>query len=99
MPGEVRTSMSKEDLRGDKAVEAMGAADGARPLYGTLKGRSCLLLLSVHEGDYIPESLADARGRPLGITDPADLERHIAIDHGIREVTRLVAASTQANVF
>jgi predicted N-formylglutamate amidohydrolase len=91
--------MSTEDLRGDKAVERLGATDGARPLCETVKGRSCLLLLSVHEGDYIPPSLVDPRGRPLGITDPADLERHIAIDHGIREVTRLVAASTAANVF
>jgi predicted N-formylglutamate amidohydrolase len=73
--------------------------DGAKPLYETVRGRSCLLLLSVHEGDYIPKSLYDAQGRPLGIADPADLERHIAIDHGIREVTRLVAASTHANVF
>jgi predicted N-formylglutamate amidohydrolase len=53
----------------------------------------------VHEGDYIPKWLDDAQGRPLGIADPADLDRHIAIDHGIREVTRLVAASTQASVF
>jgi predicted N-formylglutamate amidohydrolase len=72
--------------------------DEATPLYETVRGRSCLLLLSVHEGDYIPKSLY-AQGHPLGIADPADLDRHIAIDHGIGEVTRLVAASTQANVF
>jgi predicted N-formylglutamate amidohydrolase len=70
-----------------------------KPLYEMVKGQSCLLLLSVHEGDYIPQSLNDAQGRPLGIRDPADLDRHIMIDHGIREVTRLVAASTRAHVF
>lgn len=70
-----------------------------RPLYKTVAGRSCLVLLSVHEGDFIPKSLHDAQGRPLGIADPADLERHIAIDHGIREVTRLVAEAMQAHVF
>jgi predicted N-formylglutamate amidohydrolase len=73
--------------------------DETKPLYETVKGQSCLLLLSVHEGDYIPNSLHDAQGRALGIADLAELERHIAIDHGIREVTSLVAASTQANVF
>jgi predicted N-formylglutamate amidohydrolase len=74
-------------------------ADEAKPLYETVKGGSCLLLFSVHEGDYIPRSLHDAQGRPLGVTDPADLDRHIAIDHGIRELTRLVATSTRAHVF
>jgi predicted N-formylglutamate amidohydrolase len=75
------------------------AAEEAKPLYETVRGESSLLLFSVHEGDYIPRSLHDAQGRPLGITDPADLDRHIAIDHGIREVTRLVATATQAHVF
>jgi predicted N-formylglutamate amidohydrolase len=70
-----------------------------KPLYETVRGDSCLLLLSVHEGDYIPDPLHDAQGRPLGIANPADLDRHIAIDHGIREVTRLIAASTRAHVF
>lgn len=70
-----------------------------RPLYETVKGGSCLLLLSVHEGDFIPKALHDGEGRPLGIINPADLDRHIAIDHGIREVTRLVAESTEAHVF
>ena len=74
-------------------------ADKAKPLYETVKGQSCLLLLSVHEGDYIPKSLHDADGCPLGVVNPADLDRHIAIDHGIREVTRLVATSTRAHVF
>src|SRR4051812_49258512 len=97
--------MSTEDI--DDEVRGHPAAAGAhdrsldeaKPLYEAVKGRSCLLLLSVHEGDYIPESINDAQGRPLGIANPADLDRHIAIDHGIREVTRLVASSTQANVF
>jgi predicted N-formylglutamate amidohydrolase len=70
-----------------------------KPLYETVRGESCLLLLSVHEGDYIPPSLHDPEGRPLGVKDPADLDRHIAIDHGIREVTRMVATSTKAHVF
>src|ERR1700710_2393935 len=78
-----------QDLTGDKP----------KPLYETVKGESCLLLLSVHEGDYIPKSLHDADGCPLGVVNPADLDRHNAIDHGIREVTRLVATSTRAHVF
>jgi predicted N-formylglutamate amidohydrolase len=69
------------------------------PLYETVEGESCLVLFSVHEADYIPEFLNDAEGRPLGIMDPDDLHRHIAVDRGIREVTRLVAASTRAHVF
>src|SRR3954453_11693340 len=92
-----------EEARGHRDVSVAGrmqdrGADEAKPLYETVKGASCLLLLSVHEGDYIPKSL-HAQGLPLGITDPADLDRHIAIDHGIREVTRLVATSTGAHVF
>jgi predicted N-formylglutamate amidohydrolase len=75
------------------------AAEGVKPLYDTVIGESCLLLISVHEGNYIPRSLHDAKGRPLGISDPADLKRHVVIDHGIREVTRMVAANTKANVF
>jgi predicted N-formylglutamate amidohydrolase len=89
-----------EDFRGRTTVSRLQHRSlERRPLYQTVKGQSCLLLLSVHEGDYIPASLSDEGGRPLGIANPADLERHIAIDHGIREVTRLVAASTKANVF
>jgi predicted N-formylglutamate amidohydrolase len=90
-----------EQHRGDTAADKTqaNALDEAKPLYETAKGQSSLLLLSVHEGNYIPRLLYDARDRPLGIENPADLERHIAIDHGIREVTRLVAASTNANVF
>jgi predicted N-formylglutamate amidohydrolase len=94
------TGNTDELVRGQSAGSIQDQPeDEAKPLYETVKGQSCLLLLSVHEGDYIPKSLNDAQGRPLGIADPADLERHIAIDHGIREVTRLVAASTKANVF
>src|SRR3954463_1112029 len=85
-----------DELRGNTVADRTQChpLDEAKPLYETVAGPSCLLLVSVHEGDYIPRSLNDARGRPLGIANPADLERHIAIDHGIREVTRLVAAST-----
>jgi predicted N-formylglutamate amidohydrolase len=43
--------------------------------------------------------LHDKKGRPLGIVDRSELDRHIAIDHGVREVTQLVAASTSAHVF
>jgi predicted N-formylglutamate amidohydrolase len=90
-----------EELRGNTGADRTQyhPLDEAKPLYETVAGPSCLLLVSVHEGDYIPRSLNDARGCPLGIANPADLQRHIAIDHGIREVTRLVAASTNANVF
>lgn len=70
-----------------------------KPLYETVEGQSCLLLLSVHEGDYIPSALNDPEGRPLGVVDPAELQRHIAIDRGIREVTRMVADATRAHVF
>jgi predicted N-formylglutamate amidohydrolase len=75
------------------------AAEDTVPLFESVSGQGCLLLVSVHEGDYIPPSLHDHLGRALGIGDPADLHRHIAIDHGIREVTRRVAASTHAHVF
>jgi predicted N-formylglutamate amidohydrolase len=87
-----------EDLMAAAVMQAQDDAAG-KPLFQTVKGCSCLLLISVHEGDYIPKSLHDAQGRPLGVTDPADLDRHIAIDLGIREVTRRVAASTGAHVF
>jgi predicted N-formylglutamate amidohydrolase len=104
MPEEVWSVLSgnvDEGIRGHAAAGRVQdqSMEDAKPLYETVKGPSCLLLLSVHEGDYIPKSLNDAAGRPLGIANRADLERHIAIDHGIREVTRLIAASTRANVF
>jgi predicted N-formylglutamate amidohydrolase len=75
------------------------AAEHCVPLFEMVSSQGALLLVSVHEGDYIPPSLHDHLGRALGIGDPADLHRHIAIDHGIREVTRRVAASTRAHVF
>jgi predicted N-formylglutamate amidohydrolase len=75
------------------------AADVSVPLYHTVKGAGSLLLVSIHEGNYVPPSLHDDQGRPLGIADPADLNRHIAIDHGVREVARLLAASMRAHVY
>jgi predicted N-formylglutamate amidohydrolase len=68
-------------------------------LYTTREGHNPLLLISVHEGRHIPEELHDGRGRPLGIEDPSDLERHIALDLGIGDVTALLADATGAHVF
>jgi len=53
----------------------------------------------VHEGKHIPGELQDPNGRPLGIKDPTDLERHIAVDLGAGEVTTLLAEATGAHVF
>jgi predicted N-formylglutamate amidohydrolase len=69
------------------------------PLYRTQKGRIPLVLISVHEGRHIPEELHDRNGNPLGISDPSDLERHIAVDLGAGEVTTLLAEATGAHVF
>jgi predicted N-formylglutamate amidohydrolase len=69
------------------------------PLYTQQRGRIPLVLISVHEGRHIPGELHDVRGRPLGIEDPADLERHIAFDLGAGELTTLLADATDAYVF
>src|SRR5215213_8398086 len=69
------------------------------PLYTTTKGRTPLLLISVHEGRHIPEQLHDRNGRPLGISDDSDLQRHIAFDLGAGEVTAHLAQETGAHVF
>jgi predicted N-formylglutamate amidohydrolase len=69
------------------------------PLYTTQEGRTPLLLISVHEGTHIPAELHDQKGQPLGISDPSDLERHIAVDLGVGELTTLLAEATDAYVF
>jgi predicted N-formylglutamate amidohydrolase len=69
------------------------------PLYRIQQGRSPLLLISVHEGSHIPEKLHDGSGRPLGLSDPSDLERHIALDLGVGELTTHFAELTAAYVF
>jgi predicted N-formylglutamate amidohydrolase len=69
------------------------------PLYTTHRGQSPLVLISVHEGRHIPDDLHDQRGNPLGISDPADLRRHIAVDLGAGEVTSLLAEASRAHVF
>jgi predicted N-formylglutamate amidohydrolase len=71
----------------------------AVPLYTIQEGQSPLVLISVHEGRHIPEALHDRSGNPLGISDPSDLERHIAVDLGAGEVTTLLAEATKAHVF
>jgi predicted N-formylglutamate amidohydrolase len=71
----------------------------AVPLYTIQEGQTPLVLISVHEGRYIPEELHDGNGKPLGIDDPADLERHIAVDLGAGELTTLLAEATGAHVF
>jgi predicted N-formylglutamate amidohydrolase len=53
----------------------------------------------VHEGNHIPDKLRDRNGHLLGIEDPADLRRHIAVDLGVGAVTSLLAEATKAHVF
>jgi len=69
------------------------------PLYTIQKGATPLVLISVHEGRHIPEELHDRTGKPLGINDPADLDRHIAFDLAAGEVTTLLAQAKEAHVF
>jgi predicted N-formylglutamate amidohydrolase len=69
------------------------------PLYKIQEGPSPLVLISVHEGRHIPERLHDGNGRPLGISDPSDLDRHIALDLGAGELTTYLAEATKASVF
>src|ERR1700712_5304708 len=69
------------------------------PLYKIQEGPNPLVLISVHEGRHIPERLHDGNGRPLGISDPSDLDRHIALDLGAGELTTLLAEATKASVF
>src|SRR4051795_1467459 len=71
----------------------------AVPLYRIQEGHSPLLLISVHEGRHIPEQLHDESGRPLGIHDSSDLDRHIALDLGVGELTTYLADLTKAYVF
>jgi predicted N-formylglutamate amidohydrolase len=69
------------------------------PLYRIQEGQSPLLLISVHEGRQFPEKVRDGSGRPLGISDPSDLDRHIAVDLGVGELTTRIAELTSAYVF
>jgi predicted N-formylglutamate amidohydrolase len=69
------------------------------PLFETIDGSACVLLISIHEGEFIPSSLNDEQGAPLGLKDLADLPRHIIVDCGIREVTRLLRELTRASSF
>jgi predicted N-formylglutamate amidohydrolase len=69
------------------------------PLYKTQEGETPLVVISVHERGHIPVELHDRNGKPLGINDPADLDRHIAVDLGAGEVTTLLAQATNAHVF
>jgi predicted N-formylglutamate amidohydrolase len=69
------------------------------PLYRIQEGQNPLLLISLHEGRHIPERLHDEGGRPLGISDPSDLDRHIALDLGAGELTTYLAELTNAYVF
>lgn len=69
------------------------------PLYTIQEGYNPLLLISLHEGRHIPEQLHDGSGRPLGISDPSDLNRHIALDLGAGELTTHLAELTKAYVF
>jgi predicted N-formylglutamate amidohydrolase len=63
------------------------------------EGQGALALISVHEGRHIPRELHDPDGRPLGIGDPADIDRHIAYDLGAAELTTFLAQSRKAHVF
>src|SRR4051794_17964311 len=76
----------------------MGAAMSV-PLYTTREGQLSLLLISVHEGRHVPAELHDRNGHALGISNPSDLGRHIAVDLGVGEVTTFLAEATEAYVF
>ncbi|MXQ10626.1 N-formylglutamate amidohydrolase [Microvirga makkahensis] len=54
------------------------------------EGRSAIVLSCEHAGRAIPEKLRD-----LGVP-PADMERHIALDVGAEEVSRLLSALLDA---
>jgi predicted N-formylglutamate amidohydrolase len=69
------------------------------PLYATQEGDTPVVFISVHEGRHVPPELHDGDGRPLGLKNPSDLERHIAVDLGIREVTTVLAGAAKAYVF
>src|SRR3954468_21566469 len=69
------------------------------PLFEILRGSAPVIVLSVHAGRHIPAELHDARGRPLGLSNRADAERHISVDLGIDPVTRFLAELLNANAF
>jgi predicted N-formylglutamate amidohydrolase len=57
------------------------------------------VLISVHDGRFVPSDLYDDKGRALGIDNPADLERHIAVDLHVDALTSLLAELTEAHTF
>src|SRR3954468_4855105 len=69
------------------------------PLFEILRGSAPVIVLSVHAGRHIPAELHDARGRPLGLSNRADAERHISVDLGIEGVTRSLAERLNAYAF
>src|SRR4051794_9922141 len=50
-------------------------------------------------GRHIPADLHDSMGRPLGLSNPAEAQRHISVDLGIDPVTRFLAERLSANAF
>jgi predicted N-formylglutamate amidohydrolase len=67
------------------------------PLLEVIEGKCNLVIVVVHAGRHIPLDLHDSAGRPLGIADREDLERHIAVDVGIDGVARVLAQMTNAH--
>src|SRR4051794_35044546 len=72
---------------------------GDVPLCEIIRGSAPLVILSVHAGRYIPAELHDSMGRPLGLSNQVDAQRHISVDLGIDEVTRLLAERMSATAF
>jgi predicted N-formylglutamate amidohydrolase len=68
-------------------------------LFEIIRGRAPLIILSVHAGRNIPAELHDRMGRPLGLSNLHDAERHISVDVGVDPVTRLLAEKLSANAF
>jgi predicted N-formylglutamate amidohydrolase len=64
------------------------------PLLEVIEGNCVLVILAVHAGRYIPPELYDVTGRPLGVAENGDIQRHIAIDVGIEGVARALAHTT-----
>src|SRR4051794_40904398 len=69
------------------------------PLFEIIRGSAPIIVLSVHAGRHIPAELHDASGRPLGLSNRDDAERHISVDIGIEGVTRLLADRLNAYAF
>jgi predicted N-formylglutamate amidohydrolase len=73
--------------------------NGDVPLFEIIRGPAPLIVLSVHAGRHIPAQLHDALGRPLGLSNRDDAERHISVDIGIAAVSRLLSERLCANAF